>query len=132
MSHFGSCRRHSQQGLSAPADNIDGLCATCRSHEALAIRRLGTYNGSKPLAEETPPPAALADNTERRMSAREERKQAFAAALKAALDAGKCWPAAVQDARQQVVLAAKTARTYAAELRAADPVFWAEAEVTRP
>ena len=132
---FGSCRGHSQQGLSARADGIDGLCAVCRALAAAEVRKFNTYNGSKPLAEEVTPPASIAGNT-KRMNGRQERKQEFAEELKAALAkmplSKTRWANAVQEAGRQVEIAPKTARDYGRELKAADPVFWAEAEAAQP
>ena len=117
---FGACKRHAQNGLTAVASGLDGLCTDCRVMITVAMERRNTYNGSQPLHADplpnvpnpkggTPPDSSV-------------RKAARLARFKAVLtdrtggDIRHASPAVIREAGSAVGVGEKTANAYYKEL----------------
>ena len=117
----GPCKRHAQNGLTAAADGLDGLCAGCRSTITAGAERRNTYNGSRPLHADPLPKApnlkggTPPDSTVRK-AARVARFRTAITRLTAG-DVRRASPAAVREAGIAVGVGERTAREYHRELK---------------
>ena len=118
---FGPCKRHAQNGLTADADHLDGLCADCRSMITADAARTNSYNGSQPLATEPPhrvpnPKGGTGEDSTARKAARLAR---FRTALTGLAPRGIRYasPAAVREAGAAAGVGEKTAKEYHRELK---------------
>ena len=118
---YGPCKRHAQNGLTAIADGLDGLCAGCRSTITAGVKRRNTYNGSKPLHADplhkapNPKGGKLPDSTSRKA----KRLAMFKTALTGLTPRGIRYatPAAVREAGAAAGVGEKTAKEYHRELK---------------
>ena len=117
---FGPCKRHAQNGLTAAASGLDGLCTDCRVMITVAMERRNAYNGSQPLHAE--PPLKVPNpggGTPPDSSARKaERLARFKAVLAESSHRGIRYasPAAIREAGSAVGVGEKTANAYYKEL----------------
>ena len=116
---FGACKRHAQNGLTAAASGLDGLCTDCRAMITVAMERRNAYNGSQPLHAEPPhrvpnPKGGTGEDSTARKAARLAR---FRTALtERAPDIRRATPAQVREAGTAAGVGEKTAKDYRKEL----------------